>query len=562
TGTATNSPDVIGSVNGVSITRSQYQLAYQQIAEQFRSASPDRTLSYAQEQFIGTQTWDNLVYAILTDLEISRLGITVTDQEIVAYLRTSPPPEIRQYFLDEQGNFDDNRYQAELNNPANDWTNLEQLARERIPRLKLNGYLSAQVHVSEEEIRHAYNGEAVELTLEYVTFSVQEADGGDFEPEEEAIEEYYRTHADEFQEPDKARLQVVRIPLKPSNRDFEDAAFTARHVVEKLRAGGDFADLAKTFSDAPTAFADGNTGFIGRDQRDGPYFDALDGMASGDISDAVLTESGYYVLKFLAKRTGESGEPEYDVQEIMVKTVLSRQTVDSLFGLADDVRQRAQDADLQAAAQERQLETFATEPFSEGTPVGALGFVPALSDFALGGEVGSLSNVLRDETNIYLARIVEHLPAATTPLADVRDVVRNQLIYNRKKSVAEIGARAFFQKARATDFKTSAETYGVAVNKPEPFRAQENLDDFGPNSNLAEAALAVAPGEVVPPIEVGGSLVVFHLIQRSDIDPEDYKERIPVLRDLIRNQKVQNYVGEWYESLKTASKIEDYRSQS
>ena len=102
----------------------------------------------------------------------------------------------------------------------------------------------------------------------------------------------------------------------------------------------------------------------------------------------------------------------------------------------------------------------------------------------------------------------------------------------------------------------------MSVQRPEPFRALDNLEGFGPNSEVAEAALALAADQAAPPIEVDGRFVVLYLIDRSEIDPADYKQRIPALTDAIRNQKIQAYVGEWYESLKAVSQIEDYRSQS
>jgi uncharacterized SAM-binding protein YcdF (DUF218 family) len=173
TGRNATDPNLIGKVNGVPITRTQYQQYYESLASQFRSAS-NEPLTYSQEEFIANQAWDNLVYTIITDQEIKRLGITVSDDEIVSYLRTSPPPEIRQYFLDDKGNFDDNAYQTALNNPEIDWTNLEQIARERIPRLKLQNYLAAQVFVDQEEVRQEYMAENVELTLEYVEFPIDE----------------------------------------------------------------------------------------------------------------------------------------------------------------------------------------------------------------------------------------------------------------------------------------------------------------------------------------------------------------------------------------------------
>ena len=102
TGKDTADPTVLGKVNGVPITRTHYQAHYEALASQFRAAS-NEPLTYSQEEFVANQAWDNLVYSILTDQEIEKLGITVNNEEIVSYLRYSPPPEIQPYFVDEQG---------------------------------------------------------------------------------------------------------------------------------------------------------------------------------------------------------------------------------------------------------------------------------------------------------------------------------------------------------------------------------------------------------------------------------------------------------------------------
>ncbi|UCG50629.1 MAG: SurA N-terminal domain-containing protein, partial [Candidatus Latescibacterota bacterium] len=393
TGQQTGDPNLIGKVNGIPITRAQYQSFYEMLASQFRSASSTQTLTYAQEEFIASQAWDNLIMSILTDQEIEKLGIKASNEEIVSFLRDSPPPEIRQYFVDDEGNFDNQSYQAALNNPEIDWTNLEQLARERIPRLKLQNYLSAQVHVSEDEVLRNYMEENVEMKIAYAKFPMEETDLGDYAPTDEEIKEYYTTHQEEFFEPAKARLDVIRIEFEPSATDLSDAEYTARRVQEQILAGEDFGVLAKTYSEAPTSQVEGNTGFIKKGQREDNYFDALEQMNAGDVSPPVAGESGYYILKLIEKRTGESEEDEYNVQEILIKSMLSRQTVDSLYTLANDMRDKATEIGLEEAAAAFQFEMLTPEPFGEDEPIGELGFVRALNRFAFANEIGTLSPV-------------------------------------------------------------------------------------------------------------------------------------------------------------------------
>ena len=67
TGNPSSDPSVIGKVNDVPITQSQYQFIYNQFVGQLRSAAQNQAITYAQEEFIRSQAWDNIIYGILTD---------------------------------------------------------------------------------------------------------------------------------------------------------------------------------------------------------------------------------------------------------------------------------------------------------------------------------------------------------------------------------------------------------------------------------------------------------------------------------------------------------------
>lgn len=561
TGNGSSDPNVIGMVNGVPITRSQYQFVYNQMVQQFKQAAGDQEMTYAQQEFIETQAWDNLVYGILTDQVIDDLGITVSDEEIVAYLRNSPPVEIRPYFLDDKGNFDNDRYQAELNNPNNDWTSLEQLARQRIPRVKLNEYLTAQVEVSEAELRRAYELESVDLSLRWVEFPFDATDLGDFTPSDQEINDYYERNKDDFQQPERARIGFIQFPLIPSSADMEDARITARRLRDRIAGGEDFGELAKTFSEAPTAFVEGNTGFITSERREPAYFEALDKLEPGELSPVVEATDGYYLLQLVEKRAGKDGKTEYNANEILVTAVLSRQTTDSLHDAASAFRDAAVQDGFDAAASAVGLTIHKPEPFAEDGFITGIGFSGALSRFAFGSEPGAVSTVLRDDKNLYVGHFVEKLPESYRNVEDARDQIVALVTEENRRNAAQLKAGGFYQKARTTDFGTALKTYGLEVQESGIIRGTDDLGNFGPGSAVVEAALSITPGQTCPPIEWRREFVVFDLLTRSPIDPDDYRAKIDIIRSRLVNQKAQEYVQSWYENLKEHSTIEDYRTQ-
>lgn len=562
TGSTASNPNIIGKVNGVKITRQQYQNVYQQFVQQYRASAQNQAMTYTQEEFIRAQAWDNVVYNIITNQEIRRLGITVSDEEVVFFLRNTPPPEVRQYFLTEQGQFDVQAYEQALNNPEVDWTALEALARERIPMQKLNEYLGAQIHVTESEIQRAYELEAVELTISYARFPLDDVDLKGYTPTDSEIETFYEENKNDFVEPDRVRIELLQLELVSSAADMNDARLTASDVYNRLQDGDEFADMAKTYSEAPSSFVGGSAGYIRRGLRDDAYFDALDAVEDGRLTKPVATDEGYYVLKRVETRETSDGVKEYNALEILVKPALSRQTSDSLFAVAADIREHAMTEGLEEAGAAYDLVVVKPGPITVNSPIGEIGFVPSINRFAFDETAADISTELRDDNTIYLVRVVERLPESALPLDDVRDEIRDIIYLDKQNALALQKARAFYLKARSSDLETALETYNLPEITPEPFRGSDNLEPFGSYSPIAEAALTVMPGEFAPPVESGDAYIVLKVKERGELDTEDYKARIPAIRDQIRNQKIQAYVTYWYDQLREKSVIEDYRLSS
>jgi parvulin-like peptidyl-prolyl isomerase len=560
TGSTMDDPNLVGKVNGVAIPRSRYQYTYQQIAEQLRGEVAGGDLTYAQEEFARNQAWESIVYAILLDQQIEKLGITVTDQEIVDYLRGNPPQEIQQHFLDGKGQFDNAAYQAALSNPEIDWTSLEQLARERMLRIKLNEYLSAQVHVSEHETKDAYKAEMVEMSIAYVEFPIVTADVGDYRPTDEKILEHYRANPENYTEDETCRVAFVQIPMTSSSRDTADAIAHARNIREQAATGAEFGTLAQKYSEAPTSYVDGNTGFITRDKRPAAYFDALETLQDGGVSDVVVTDSGIYLLKLIDKRSAK-GQTEYNAQEILVSVQRSTETTDSLYAVAAELAAKAKDSSLEKAAVERGLQVQSPPAFPRNGIVEGIGEVPALNDFAFKNEAGAVSRSLRDDQNVYVVQVMERIPERVTPLSEAREMVVQYVLLEKRRDVAERDAKAFYQKAKTSDFKTAVETYALKPKQAEKFKVGDNLDALGANSTVAQAVMMSTSGHVIAPVEWRLTLYVVDVLARTDIAEDDYRTKMASIRRGLHERKAQAYAQGWYENLQKEAEIDDYRNE-
>lgn len=550
---------MVGRVNGVNITPQMYNTIYTQMSQQVRSQSGD--LTSAQQEMIRDQAWENIVSNVLTSEQIKKLGITVTDEEVLSFLKTSPPAEVQQYFKDKNGNFDYAAYQAALNNPDADWTAVEELARQRIPIVKLNHYLMSQVHVSAAEVRRLFSEQNTKLVARYVAFPLDAEDLAGWAPSDADVKAYYDAHPDQYKDVERATVEFVRVPIAPSQQDRDDLLKMVQDIRTDAVKSGDFQSQITTFSEAQTSKVGGETGLIGVTQRDPAVMAAAEALKPGELSQPVVTADGIYVVQLIEKKK-EKTETKYNLRELFVKLNPSAATQDTLVAKARAVQESATASkDLAAAAKAQGLEMGTSQPFAEGFPVPGLGYYPAVSRFAFTSKPGAISAVISDEKNYIVCVLKERTPATVRPLDQVSENIKQTLIRERRVTLAMRKADGFQRSASAqgSTFDAAAAQYGYKVAKTDSFTVAQPPTGMAPNSPFGRAALAIELNGVSKPVESANSVYVITVIGRRDPTQADFTTRAGEVRDQAYRQKVQEYVAYWYGNVKDSSKIEDMR---
>jgi peptidyl-prolyl cis-trans isomerase D len=550
---------VVGRVNGVKVTPQMYNTIYTQLSQQVRSQSGD--LTSAQQEMIRDQAWENIVSNIITSEQIKKLGITVTDEEVLNFLKTSPPSEVQQYFKDKNGNFDYAAYQAALNNPDADWTAVEELARQRIPIVKLNQYLMSQVHVSAAEVRRFFAEQNTKMVARYVEFPLDAEDLAGWNPSPEEVKAYYDSHSDQFKDVERATVEFVRVPITPSQEDRDALMQTANDLRKAESTTEQFKSDIDIYSEAQTSTVGGETGLLGRTQRDPAVMNAADALKPGDISQPIVTTDGIYIVQLIEKKK-DKGEDKYNLRELVLRLTASAATQDTLAALARAVQESASASnDFAAAAKAHGLTLETSQPFAEGFPVPGLGYYPAVSRFAFASKPGAISAVISDDKTYIVCRLKERTPAAARPLDQVSENIKQTLIHDRRVSLATRKADGLARSAsvEGTSFDAAAAQYGYKIAKTDSFTVAQTPPGMTPNAPFARAALAVETGAVSKPVESGNAVYVLQVTGRRDPTQADFNKRAGEMRDAVYTRKVQEYVAYWYGNVKDSSKIEDMR---
>ena len=125
----------------------------------------------------------------------------------------------------------------------------------------------------------------------------------------------------------------------------------ADDIEAKLKAGGDFAALAKEKSkDTGSGANGGDLGYFAKGQMVKPFEDSAWAMKPGDVSEPVQSQFGWHVIKLIDKRNRPA--PAFDTVKDRILSGLLQQKAEEVIGaLRKDAKIEYVDADLKKAVE-------------------------------------------------------------------------------------------------------------------------------------------------------------------------------------------------------------------
>lgn len=150
---------------------------------------------------------------------------------------------------------------------------------------------------------------------------------------EETVKEAYDQNPQNFTREEEIRASHILISSSESDpkEKKEEALKKAREVAKLAKAkGADFAELAKTYSEGPSGPSGGDLGFFSRGRMVKPFEDAAFAMKVNEVSDPVLTQFGYHIIKV----TGHHDSTTIPYEEVKEKLAqdLKNRMVNELIG--------------------------------------------------------------------------------------------------------------------------------------------------------------------------------------------------------------------------------------
>jgi len=132
---------------------------------------------------------------------------------------------------------------------------------------------------------------------------------------DDEIQKFYDEHKAQMDQPEEIRLSEILVSTekKDSGKGKDEAAqlqaaqAKAEDLLAQIRKGASFEEIAKKYSDGPSAAQGGELGLFKRGTLAKELEDKTFAMKPGDISDVIRTKQGFIILKVTEHRA--SGIP-------------------------------------------------------------------------------------------------------------------------------------------------------------------------------------------------------------------------------------------------------------
>jgi peptidyl-prolyl cis-trans isomerase D len=553
----------VGKVNGRSIDARTYQNIVQQSIDARQRQTPG-AMGLEDYQQVRDEVWDQIVQSSVLDTEYRRRGISVSDDEVVQAIRTSPPPEFRnvpEFQTDSQ--FDLGKYQRWLTSsvaqqylPA-----LESQYREELQRAKLFRVVTADIYLSDAALWEHYRDEheTVKIGLTAIIPRNAVADSS-IKVSDAEIAAYYKAHRDEFKRPPTAYLSFVALPRRTTQADTAAVRARADSARQEIMGGALFADVARRESaDSATAVKGGDLGEWTKGSMDPAFDSAAFKLPLRTLSRPVLSQFGFHLIE-ITSRKGNKAKGRHILFPIEV-TGAHR---DQLDAQADSLEQlgaeRADPAALDTVARVLKLPVGRAAPLQQGSKVQLGNFVvPDAGVWAFQAKPGATSPVIEASLAYYVFRLDSLHPSGVPPLSEIRAAAAAEARDRKKWDAARALAKAYLKR-----LETGSTMAQAAAAMKLPHR------EFGPFSRInppltnpvvVGAAFGLEVGKRSGILDTKDGIYVVEALKHTKPDSTRFVKELDQYRARSINTAKQERVRNYLLALRNTAKIVDNRDK-
>lgn len=373
------------------------------------------------------------------------------------------------------------------------------------------------------------------------------------------LQAYYNQHQDQFRIPETVTVRhiLIKTPTpgpdgKIDQREVDAAKAKAEDVQKQLKAGGDFAELARKYSDDKVSAEQGGLLPPITRGRTVPAFEqAAFTTPKGQTTGIIRTDYGFHIIRVEDKQNARM-KPLDEVKAQIEPAVKQQKGAAAAQSLANFVQNAAKSSGLDKAASDKGLVVNSTELIAQNEPLPGIGTAQELSNALFAAKKGEAPAMAQTPQGYAIYQVTEIEPAQTPTFEQIKDKLEDQFKAQRAQMLLAQKTQELSDRARAEhDLKKAAKELSATVKTSDLVNASAQVPDIGAMSGAANVAFSMDIGNISGPLQTstGGGLVLA-VVEKQQPSAEETRIAWDNAKDQLLNQKRQALEGLYVQNLR------------
>ena len=343
---------------------------------------------------------------------------------------------------------------------------------------------AAQVKVSDTDLQAYYQAQPAlfqqpeQTNVEFVVLDLDTVRAG-ITLAEDDVRTYYQENLSRLAGKEERRAShiLVASPKDAPTAERDKAKTRAEELLAQVRKQpASFAEVARQSSDdTGSAIQGGDLGFFAPGAMVKPFEDAAFALKKGDISDVVQSDFGYHIIQLTDIKA--SPQPSFEAMRPELEKELRQQQAQRKFAeVAESFANMVyeQSDSLQPVADKLKLKVQTVNGVTRTPLPGATGplanakFLEALFSSDALENKRNTEAVEIGPSQMVAGRVVEHLPARTLPLAEVKDRVQKLYVAEKSAELARQEGQKRLEAWKTSPASVTGLSEAIVVSRDQP----------------------------------------------------------------------------------------------
>ncbi len=373
------------------------------------------------------------------------------------------------------------------------------------------------------------------------------------------LQAYYNQHQDEFRIPETVTVRhiLIKTPTPAADgtvdaKGVEAAKAKAQDIQKQLKAGADFGELAKKYSEDPGSAQNGGLLPPVTRGRTVPEFEqAAFSTPKGQTTDIVRTSFGFHIIRVEDKQAARV-KPLDEVKAQIEPLIKQQKAGSAAQNLANSVQSAARSVGMDKAASEKGLTVTTTDPIGQAEPLPGIGAAQELANALFAAKKNDPPAIAQTPEGFAVFQVTDIQAPQTPTFDEIKAKLEEQFKAQRAQALLAQRTQELSDRARADhDLKKAAKELGATVKTSDLVNSTAQVPDVGAMSGAANVAFTLGVGEISGPLQGSTSNgIVLAVVEKQQPSPEELKQNWDKAKETLLDQRRQAIEGIYVQNLR------------